>query len=323
MRWILALIVTVVLAAPSVAQPRLGLAGTEPTNGGYDAVLEAMDAARIDLTSLTLFWDEFDFGGSYIPETDWPAIANQVYPGRDIALTLTIAVIDTVADRRPEDLRHLPWADPLVIARFTTFLDRVLADMPDVRIVTLAIGNEVDVFLNASDWTDFATFFEATRNHVHASHPDLPIGTTITWDGLRENASARSIADLGDGWFVNWYPLGPGFEVLPAGTFAPTLTRMRQMAGDSPIYLTEAGHPSGGCGGTAAGQEAFVRTVANAPGIELAMFVWLHDLPPGTAEGYATYYGIEDACFIDYLATLGLRTYSGFDKPAFAFLRNR
>lgn len=324
MRWIAPLAIAALLAAPVQSQPRLGIAGTEPSSGGYDAVLDAMAQADVHVTSLSLFWDEFDIAGTYAPATDWAGIANQVYPDLGIALTLTIPVIDTVADRRPEDLRHLSWDDPMVLARFTRFIDRVLGDMADVEILTLAIGNEVDGHLVGTEaWRAYVTFFTAARAHVRRTHPDLTIGVTMTWNNLRRDPRARDLAEASDAWFVNWYPLAPGYEVLPPDTFAPTLDLMRELAGDQPLYLTEAGYPSGGCGGSAEGQEAFVRTVVEAQGIELAMLVWLHDLGPGEAHAYASYYGTQDACFIDYLSTLGLRSHTGFDKPAFGFLRSR
>jgi hypothetical protein len=57
-------------------------------------------------------------------------------------------------------------------------------------------------------------------------------------------------------------------------------------------------------------------------------FMWLHDVPDSKLKEFETYYGFSSKEFIEFLATLGLRTYSGKDKLAFnelkrqAYLRN-
>ena len=324
MRQLILVVLVCSFAQTLAAQPRLGLAGTEPETGGYDAVLAQFDALDITATSLTVFWDEFDIGGTYDPAFDWPTIANAVYPDRGIALTLTIPVIDTVTDRRPEDLRALAWDHPDVIARFTAFIDQVLARMPDVEILTLAIGNEVDGVLRSnSDWQRYGSFFHLARTHVQTNHPDLPVGMTMTWQGLRESGLARAIANLGDGWFVNWYPLDEGFAVAAPETFAPTLALMRQMAEDRPLYLTEAGAPSAGCNSSEAVQTQFVQTILAAEGIELAMFVWMHDIPAPQVQTYQGYYGVDDPCFAQFLGSLGLFNADGTPKPAALTLQQR
>ncbi len=315
----------VVVGAAAQAQPLLGIAGTFSQSGDYDDVLEALDAVDVHTISLTLYWDDFDQDGTFAPEADWPVIANQVYPAIGISLTLTVPVIDTVADRRPEDLRDLDWDDPQVITRFTAFLDALFARIPDLSLVYLSIGNEVDVYLQGDMWDQYGRFFEAARDHVATRHPGLVIGTSMTWGGLSTLPEARRLADAGDAWLVTWYPLGPGFVVQDADSASATLARMLETAGSSPVYLAEAGYPSGGCNGTEAGQARFVRHLlaADDPRLRLIMLFWLHDLPPDEVARYTTYYGVSDDCFARYLATLGLRSHDGRDKPAFTLLRNR
>ncbi len=129
------------LATTAQADPLLSIAGTMDARGDYDVMLDQLDAAQADATSLSLFWDEMEIDGAYAPPFDWPAISNLVYPGRDLQAQLMISVIDTVADRRPADLRDLSYDDPAVITRFSAFLTEVLNRMPAVALTSIGIGN--------------------------------------------------------------------------------------------------------------------------------------------------------------------------------------
>lgn len=317
------------IASPVVADPVLSIAGTLPANGNYDEVLRGLADVGADATSVALFWDELERDGRYAPDADWPAIANLVYPLRGIKVQLMISVVDTVADRRPADLRGLPYDDPRVIARFDAFLTQVLTRMPAVTLVGLGIGNEVDGVLHGDDWATYGRFFQAAQNTAHRLRPGLPVGMTITWGGLQgpQGAPARALADLGDVWMVNHYPLLPGFAIDRAAAIPGTIDAILAAAGDKQVFLTELGYPSGGCGGSEAGQADFVRLaldrVADDPRVSLVTLVWMHDLSRAEVAGYAAYYGVGGDCFAGYLATLGLRTHDGTDKPAFAYLRNR
>ena len=307
--------------------PVLSIAGTEARGQDYGGVLEALHDVGAEATSLTLYWDELEQSGVYGLDPDWPAIANAVYPAQGLAITLNIAVIDTVADRRPADLKGLSWSDPQVIARFETVVSSVLAAMAQTELTSIGIGNEVDGFLSSSDWADYAVFFAAARDATKQLRPDVPVGVTFTWAGLSDSVQARDLADLGDVWMVNYYPLDPAFQVTDPTQARDTLAAM-VAAASTPVFLTETGYPSGGCHASAAGQEVFLRNVIgfaedHAADMPLVTLFWLHDIEPDLVDSYAAYYGVDDGCFTDYLATLGLRFHDGRDKPAFAWLRER
>lgn len=307
--------------------PLLSIAGTEAQGQDYGGVLEALHDVGAEATSLTLYWDELERSGVYGPDPDWPAIANAVYPAQGLAITLNIAVIDTVADRRPADLQGLPWSDPQVISRFNSVMSSVLATMEQTDLTSIGIGNEVDGFLTGDAWEEYAEFFAATRDATKQLRPDVPVGVTLTWGGLAQNPQARDLADLGDVWMVNYYPLDAAFQVTDPTQTRDTLAAM-VAAAPVPVFLTETGYPSGGCHASAAGQEVFLRNVIgfaedHPAEMPLVTLVWLHDIAPNLVDSYATYYSVDDGCFADYLATLGLRTRDGRDKPAFAWLRER
>jgi len=318
-----------VLSAQAVwADPLFSIAGTMDESGDYGRVLQAFEAADADATSLTLFWDQLEVGGTYRPDPDWPAIANAAYPSTGLQISLMISVIDTVADRRPADLQGLPFDDPRVIARFDAFLTNVLDAMPDINLTSIGIGNEVDGYLRGPSWGEYAGFFAAAKNVVARERPGVPVGMTMTWGGLQQNKEAQNLARLGDLWMINHYPLARDFTVLPVAQTESDLSAMLALAAPQRVFLSETGYPSGGCAGTPAGQAAYLRAVwefaqDNADRMPLVNFVWLHDLSSAEVANYTRYYGVGSACFARYLATLGLRTRAGQDKPAFAWMRNR
>ena len=93
-----------------------------------------------------------------------------------------------------------------------------------------------------------------------------------------------------------------------------------------PIYLLEAGYPSGLANNSSETKQAdFVKKIFaewdKYPSRIMAInFVWLHDLSDASVSGYQAYYGVNSAAFGSYLQTMGLRKYDGYLKPAFTTL---
>ena len=315
-------------AAPTDAgMPVLSLAGTMPTSGDYGEVLAAIDGIGATATSLSLFWDDLERGGAYAPDPDWPAIAQAVYPPRDLALQLTFSVIDTVADRRPADLRGLPWDDLRVIERFDALAGEVLSRMPGVDLVSVAVGNEVDGVLADRDVDEYARFLTAARDAIHARRPDVPVTVKVTWDGLRSRPEILDLARIGDGLSITWYPMDGGFGFLAPDAALRELDAMAALA-DGPWELSEVGYPSGGCGASSeAAQARFLvglrERAASLAALRLVQIVWSHDIPAAGVSADAGYYRVGDPCFASFLATLGLLTAKGAPKPAYEALAGR
>ncbi len=312
-----------VLPAATCAEPLLGIAINESASGGYESAVQQARRAGAQFTTLTLFWDELESGGP-----DWPAIANAFYPSLDMGLLVVFPVIDTVADRRPKDLRRLKWSDPGVMTRFDAFLSDALQRMPDVRLVGIAIGNEVDGVLSGRKWDDFAVFFEHARRTAQRLRPGSPVGVTVQWSALEREARARALADRGDVWMVNHYPLGRGFRMLPNSGIEDRLADMVRAARGKPVWLTETGYSSGGCNGSPEKQQEYLEALFRSADklgsrLPLVNLVWLHDISRAELRRYKSYYGVSSDCFARYLGTLGLRNRDGTDKPAFAWLTSR
>lgn len=318
------LAVALLLLASLTHAQTLGIAITESTANNYDSDVSQARRAGATTTSLTIFWDDTMQGSTYAPAVDWPSIANSYYPTKSLSLVLSLPVIDTVADRRPAELRALPFDDPRVIKAFTTYAAEVLSRLSDTSLIAISIGNEVDGYLTTQqDWDAFSAFFQAAKAAVQKIRPNTPIGFTTQWSGF--NAHALKANAAADAIFINYYPLNSRFHVLPPADITSQLDAMIQMAQGKPIFLTETDYPSGGCGSSETLQTQYFQALFNALEtraieIPLVMLVWLHDISPESLQYYAQYYGTSNPCFLSYLGTLGLRRHNGRDKPAFTWL---
>ncbi len=284
-------------------------------------------SAGVQVVSLKLNWDEVEKKpGVY--ESPWPKIANDYYPARKEQVSLRLATLDTDRNRLPSDLRGKPLNDPEVIERFDRLIDWIFNEMPDVRLAELSIGNEIDGVLRDDPvkWGQYTEFFEATSRHARERRADLNVGASITFDGhLKYSQFAAAINRQADRIMVSYYPLTSAFEVRPPEVVHDDFNVICRMYPKRSISFLEAGYPSGSrCGSSEAKQEQFVRELFAAwdehpDFIGIVTFVWLHDLPVPSVETLGKYYGVGSPAFLDYLSTLGLRTFqnAGADKPAF------
>lgn len=327
----IALIAALLWACGPVTAQELSIDVTEAEGEDFDQAIDAAVLAGATVTSLSLFWDDLEAaGGEYAPKDDWPTIANGYYPDKDLALTLSLSVIDTLADRRPEDLRGLAWDDPVVIRRFAKHLEQVFRRLEDVEIRAISIGNEVDGYLRKpADIRAFATFMNKARAQINRFRAGVPVGTKLTFGALkREPYSWSPLISQSDAVMVTYYPLKADFSVQSNDQVRQDLRQMLNFAARRPLYILEAGYPSEGCGAGQDGQLEFVQTLLDEAGqekarIPLISLTWLSDIPDAQVEDYVSYYGVEFACFRSYLASLGLRDRTGLPKLAYEWLANR
>lgn len=315
---------SVVVAA---AEPIESLAGTLSASGDYGEVLSAIDAIGADATSLTLYWDDLQKDGDYIADPDWPVIAQTVYPPNDISIQLTFAVIDTLTDRRPAALRNLAWDDPLVIDSFAALATDVLTRMPNVDLISVAIGNEVDGHLSGAAVDEYKRFFDSARDIIQTIRPDIPVTIKMTWSGLNQRPEMLALAQRGDALSITWYPMDSAFQFADPETALQDMTAMAAMA-DGSWELSEVGYPSNGCGSSSPEAQAhfhsgLTMSAATQPDLRLVQRVWSHDISTAEVASYLEYYRTNSDCFGSFLASLGLRTNNDETKPAFEALIER
>ena len=311
----------------AAAEPIESLAGSLSASGDYGEVLSAIDAIGAEATSLTLFWDDLQQDGHYNADPDWPVIAQTVYPPKDISIQLTFAVIDTLSDRRPAELRNLAWDDPLVVESFAALATDVLTRMPDVDLISVAIGNEVDGYLSGAAVDEYTRFFDDAREVIQTLRPDMPVTVKMTWSGLNQRPDMLALARRGDALSITWYPMDRAFQFADPDTALQDMTAMAAIA-DGPWELSEVGYPSNGCGSSTPEAQArfhsgLTMSAAAHPNLRFVQRVWSHDISTAEVGSYLEYYQTNADCFGSFLASLGLRTNNDEPKPAFKALVDR
>jgi hypothetical protein len=313
----------------------LGIAITLPENADYERAFSMVKEVGGTEVEISLAWDGIEIAPfQYSSDPDWLTIANLYYPTQgDVGVSLAINPIDTNVNRMPEDLKGLPFDDPLVIERYKRRLEFVFSQVPDLELTSFSIGNEVHAYLGADPglWSQYQTFFKATAKYVRELRPGLLVGVKAMFEGLTGDASPNllSINESTDLILVTYYPLKGNFKVKDPTTVRDDFRTLTQLYEGRIIHFPEAGYPTSSVLSSSEEKQAeFVREVfwawdTYADQIQLVSFVWLSDVSSAEVEEWERYYGFQDRHFAEFLGTLGLRTSSGSgeDKEAFKVIR--
>ena len=306
----------------------LGMAITEAESTDYDIAVDIARGAGIEMIPLSVQWDMIETA----PEVYDPlllTVANMYYPARDLKVALSINPLDSNNKRIPADLTGLPFNDSLVIARYCAMLDYAFSQIPDVELVSLAIGNEVDIYLGLepSRWAEYEEFFIATKAHAESLRENLDIGVKATFYGLTDysRSNLENLNAAADVVLVTYYPLNGDFTVKDPDVVHDDFEEIVAIYPAKPIFFLEAGYPtSDSCNSSEAKQAEFVREVFDAwdtfyDEVEVVSFSGLTDISQVQVDEFALYFGITDERFKEFLRTLGLRTYegAGTDKQGF------
>ncbi len=259
-------------------------------------------------------------------------IANLYYPLANMPLDLTLTPIHTNNLVVPSDLTSASFSSTVMINRFNRLLDSVKNHIPNITLSSLVIGSEHDVYIgsNAALWGDYTTFYNAVSAHAKALWPGLKVATEITFGGLvNYNAYVQVLNANSDYIGVSYYPLTAGFTVKPVSTVPVDFATLVGLYPSKPICFYQYGYPSGPlCISSDALQAQFITQTflswdTYAANIRMIDFTWLHDLDPAQVSVIAGYYGGSSPAFLEFLRTLGLRSWngSGSDKLALNELR--
>lgn len=243
---------------------------------------------------------------------------------RGFKVMLNIQVINTNVKETPSDLKGLPFSAPAMITRFQTLLNQ-LAPLLDERVVSLSVGNEVDVYLasHPEEWSTYRTFYESAVEHLHTLRPGLPVGVCCTYDGTVANRQAViALNSKSDIWITTYYPFSNGFTVRNPTAPLTDFPDMIAMASGRPVQLQEVGYPSSRANGSSPARQAeFVRYMFAAwnnagDAIPQLSYFGLHDFTARQVRGFLAYYELSNRTFRTFLSTLGLREATGRAKPA-------
>jgi hypothetical protein len=309
---------------------RLEIDITDAENGDYDQSIALVKDSGAESVSLSVFWDEIETSpGIFNPDPNWLEISNLYYPGQDIQLSLVISVLDTTEIRLPSDLAEKFFSDPEIISRFRIMLDYIKSQIPDLKLTSLAIGNEIDGVLgnNSGAWEQYSTFFAPAAEYARKLWPGIPVGTKIMFEGLTGSTSeyAWDLNLNADAVMVTYYPLAGDFSVKDPEVILEDFNRITEMYPDNEIHFAEIGYPTSETNNSSPEQQAafihnmFLAWDEHASQVTVLSYSWLTDLPQASVKEYEDYYGLTDPAFAEFLRTLGLRTYpgSGEDKLGF------
>jgi hypothetical protein len=300
----------------------------EAKDGDFGKAFTAARAAGMQVANLSVYWDDIETKpGTYAPVMNYLAISNVFYPAAKTPLNLVVAVLDTSRRRIPRDLARKPLDDPELIERFKKLLDWAFEQIPNVTLGYLSIGNEIDgVIRSEREWKQYQAFFAAAKAHAAAKRPGLKIGVKLMLDGALK-ADGKALNALADVVMVNAYALNGDFTVRDPSAVEGIFDAVVEAYPGRTIYFTEWGYPSGAaCKSTDEQQADFVRRSfkawdKHAGAVRLVNFCILHDRPDSFVKDSAQYYGLKLPAFLEFLRTLGMRTFDGKDKPAFAALK--
>lgn len=305
--------------------------GSDAENG-YNNALELSREIGCDVIDLHLGWSLLQDGPDSYEWLDSFAFLPEYYGTTDVALT--IAVIDTVDYRIPSHLEGQALSE--ITDDFIVLLDRVFSTWEGMNIVTLSIGNEVDIFLGDDDkaWTEWLDFYSAAASYAatrkEGSFSSMNIGCKTTLygslqPGIHPYVEAIHDMDVTDAHFTTYYPLEAGFTVRDPQVVYEDLAAITNAYSKS-IYMLEIGYPgSTVCGSSEAKQAEFIEVSFAAwdelaDRIPLMIYTWSHDSGPAILDDFKEFYGISDKRFVAYLSSLGLRSYEDEPKPGWTRL---
>lgn len=313
---------------------------TEDLNYDNDFAL-AQDAC-MESIHISSVWSSYEpTSGNY--DTSFIAnfldIVNLYYPANGTKIELQIAPINTNVLELPADLMSTPLNDPVVINRFKILLDTVFAHIPNVELSALNIGNESEIYLgtDANAYNEFGIFLDsvipyAKQLYFNLHGTELNTGTVFTMDGLTQAATSNLCAAINtnrDIISVTYYPLESNFHMQSPTVVAADFNALITQYTDTTqlIHFTECGYSSSAtCSSSEALQADFYSEVFNAWDTHYDRIKYLTifkttDWSPADIQVFETYYGISDPAFLEYLRTLGIRTWNGAGTDKLAFDR--
>ena len=305
-----------------------------------------------DFTPLHVVWSDVEtsLGAFDGPQAAALAVANRTYSERDLKVSLTLSPIVSGVLTVPDDLRQALatrsrlFNDPEVTARFMDFMTFVHGRLPDVEVVSVQIGYEIDKLIaevnDASFWIAYVDFHVAIREHAKSLWGDS-VRVSAVWsaqgflnpdyDPLRE---LMTIID--DVVSLTYFPRKDDFTVYEPIEVPAQLQELYDRSFPKDVYFQSVGYPSAPIAGSSTTKQSqflyalFEFWDKSRDRMRLLSFHQLHDISRSRAdeladspEFRAVGPGLRNR-LVGYLSSLGFRTFdgAGADKSAYGTLRN-
>lgn len=303
--------------------------GVNEGNIGFEKAFNKAKETNFNVIELAQQWDELETEKE-VYTNFYLDIANDYYPNHNIKISLNLNPIDTTNLRIPKDLKDKKLNDKETIERFKKVIDYLMLKTDKLEIVSLAIGNEIDVYLgnNKDKWEEYILFYKEITEYIHNKYPEVKVGTKITFESLNKNLKeeSKNINQYSDIILTTYYPIKNN-KVENTIIVHEAFEEIVELYPNKKIYFAEIGYPSSEYLDSSQLKQAdFIRESFKAWDIHkeqilLLNFIWLHDISSEELKHYEKYYGLGSKGFLEYLGTLGFRTYNGKDKLAFVALK--
>lgn len=309
-------------------------------NNNYDSAYYYAQNGCMESIHLFFPWSSIEvnngeFDSTYIANT--LDLLNIYHPIMGVKAELQIAPVNTVAKETPSDLLSVDFDNPIMINRFKIFLDTLFAHIPDLELSALNIGNEADIYwgTDAVKYSEYKVFLDSVvpyaKQLYHNLHgTDLKIGTTFTFHGLTSASTSllcQNVNDSLDIIAVTYYPINSDFTMESPTVVNSDFASLVSIYSDTlqPIYFVECGYSSSdSCNSSELLQSQFYQYVFSAwdtyyDNIKYLTIFKTTDWSQQEVNDFALYYGISDNIFLEYLRTLGVRTWDndGANKTAY------
>lgn len=309
---------------PDKGSRLLGLAATPAAGQSAEAAWQQARALGAEFPVLFFPWDQLEAEMESAAPTNSLTLANATYGGAGTPVLLVIGIRDRTAQRFPPDLAGLEVNDPNLINRYNTFTTWMFAQIPDLDLIGLSLGREVDAGLGED--TDaiqaYQDFFEVAAAQARLQRPNLTVGVETGFNAMIGLASVayRGLHASADAAFIAYSPIEADYGVRPAtgvpGDIDDLVGIFTQMGETQPIALTAAAFPvSATLGGSLVEQGGFVNNVfrawdTHAETIRFVAFGMLTDLAPENVDALTLLYGTTDARFEAFLGSRGFRDHA-------------
>tara|TARA_Y100000589_G_scaffold332342_1_gene392009 strand:+ start:4350 stop:5705 length:1356 start_codon:yes stop_codon:yes gene_type:complete len=309
-------------------------------NNNYDSAYAYAQIGCMESIHLTFAWSSIEpnsgiFDLNYISNV--LDIANIYYPAYGTKVELQIPTMNTNVKVTPTDLILTDFDDIMMINRFKTLLDTLFAHIPNVQLSALNIGNESDIYMgsNAIEYNQYKTFLDsivpyAKQLYFNLHGESLKVGTTFSYHGLVQTSTSSLCQMINNGLDIialTYYPLNSDFTMKSPSVVNSDFSSLVGIYSDTlqPIYFTECGYASSdSCNSSNALQAQFYQNVFNSwdnyyDNIKYLTIFKSTDWSQQEVSDLGTFYGITDIKFLEFLKTLGVRTWdnNGTNKPAY------
>ncbi len=304
-----------------------------PQGRSYDDNVAKALEVKAGATSLSLQWNQVEVAPQkYTDPGEALTISNVYYPSVKLKLSLNIRSVDTVTTPIPSDLVKTKFDSPLMISRYQSMLDWVFEKIPNVDLVSLQIGNELDLnsISTPAFWEQYSAFASQVTSHVHLRRPGTLVGFTVT-HGSAEGKFKSNILAASNGCDVigvTYYPLTQNSIVLPVSVVEGDFAKIISAFGTKPIYVQEVGYPTGKANRSSELLQAqFLEKVfeawdQHADKIPYLSIDRLVDYSHSGSTSMAADYGFHgNVAFTSFLETIGMQSHTGKDKAAVATLK--